>query len=45
MLQKFPVLVIIALFPKLTMISVLLIFSLPFLLLHFLMLQEVNKMI
>ena len=45
MLQKFVVLIIIALFPKLTIIGVLLILPLPFLLLHFLMLQEVSKMI
>jgi len=39
MLQKSDVLITIVLFPKLTTIGVLLIFSLPFLLLHFLMLQ------
>lgn len=45
MLQKFDVLITIVLFPKLPVIGVLLIFSLPFLLLHFLMLQGISKLL
>lgn len=45
MLQKSDVLITIVLFPKLPTIGVLLIFSLPFLLFHFLMLQGVSKLL